>query len=253
MQIEKIRVKPGVNDYGNGNKVVCKSENPGVIDVLFRGSNNEISINEGGSVKYVFAQFENDGGRVEIDACRGFTATILASQNCKVKIGKGVSTTSKVVIVTAESTNVHIGSDCMIAEDVLIRTDDGHAIYDVRTGDRVNKSKNIYVGDHVWIGREALLLGGATIGSGSVVGTRTIAKGKYPNNCVIAGSPARVTRRDIAWERPHTIFNEPIGKLHLEQKKRSKFWGTTTEPERIKPKTPVLKKFFGKIKKALVK
>lgn len=251
MQSEKIRVKTGINEYGNGNKVICKSASPGVIDVLFSGSNNEITINEGGSVKYVFAQFANDGGRIEIDAGRGFTATILSSKNCNVKIGKGVSATSKVVVITAESTNVHIGSDCMIAEGVLIRTDDGHAIYDVHTGDRVNKSKDIHIGDHVWIGREALLLGGAIIGSGSVVGTRSIAKGKYPNNCVIAGSPARITRRDIAWERPHTIFNEPIGKQHLEKKMRSKFWNATSEPERIKPKESVLKKILGKINKTL--
>ena len=253
MQGEKIRVKTGVNEYSNGNKVICKSANPGVIDVLFSGSNNEITLNEGVSVKYVFAQFANDGGRIEIDACRGLTATILSSQNCKVKIGKGISTTSKVVIITAESTNVHIGSDCMIAEDVLIRTDDGHAIYDVNTGNRVNKSKDIHIGDHVWVGREALLLGGAIIGSGSVVGTRSIAKGKYPNNCVIAGSPARITRRDIAWERPHTIFNEPIGKLHLEKEKRSKFWEKTSEPEIRNPKVTVLKKFISNIRKALGK
>lgn len=253
MKNEKIRVKAGLNEYGNGNKVICKSENPGVIDVVFSGSNNELTINEGASVKYVFANFENDGGRIELDAGRGFTATILSSQNCKVKIGKGVSTTSKVAIITAESTNVYVGSDCMIAADVLIRTDDGHAIYDVHTGNRVNKSKDIHIGDHVWIGREALLLGGANIGSGSVVGTRSVVKGKYPNNCVVAGSPARITRRDIAWERPHTIFNEPIGKQHLEESKRSKFWEKTSEPEISKPKKSVFKRILIKIRKAFGK
>jgi hypothetical protein len=116
----------------------------------------------------------------------------------------------------------------MIAADVQLRCDDGHPIFDVRTGKRVNVSRSISVGDHVWLGLRSVVLGGVEIGSGSVVGVGSIVTRDVPNNVVAAGSPAKPVRRDIAWERPHLTMTRPFQKPDSSTVRRSEqYWNLT--------------------------
>ncbi len=66
------------------------------------------------------------------------------------------------------------------------------------------------VGHDVWIGAEALVLPGARIGSGAVIGARSVVAGHVPPYAIAAGNPAQVLRMrfapqvieallDIAW------------------------------------------------------
>jgi len=97
----------------------------------------------------------------------------------------------------------------MIAAQVQLRSEDSHAIYDVNSGSRINPSRNIIVGEHVWLAEASSILSGSNIGSGSVTGTRSVVKGKFPNNCVVAGVPSRIVKKNTAWERPNIAFNQP--------------------------------------------
>lgn len=40
----------------------------------------------------------------------------------------------------------------LIANQCRVRADDSHPIYDGVTGERINPSRSISIGDHVWIG-----------------------------------------------------------------------------------------------------
>jgi acetyltransferase-like isoleucine patch superfamily enzyme len=51
------------------------------------------------------------------------------------------------------------------------------------------------VGDDCWIGYRAVLLRGAKIGSGTVVGAGAVVAGELPERVVAGGVPARVIRR----------------------------------------------------------
>jgi virginiamycin A acetyltransferase len=51
------------------------------------------------------------------------------------------------------------------------------------------------VGHDVWIGAEALILPGVTIGHGAVIGTRAVVSRDVPPYAVVAGNPARLVRR----------------------------------------------------------
>lgn len=54
-------------------------------------------------------------------------------------------------------------------------------------------SEPITIGDDVWIGAQAIILKGVTIGSGSIVAAgAVVTRGDYPTRSVIAGNPARV-------------------------------------------------------------
>ena len=117
----------------------------------------------------------------------------------------------------------------MFAGGVELRTDDAHAIYDVRSGERINVSKTIVIGEHVWIAKHAVVMGGVSIGDGTVVGYRSLVTSDLPNNCVAVGSPARVVRRDIAWERPQ-VHRFPEGQRTPPGGRKSpQYWNLTQE------------------------
>jgi virginiamycin A acetyltransferase len=77
------------------------------------------------------------------------------------------------------------------------------------------------VGNDVWIGMEALILPGARIGDGAIIGARAVVSGEVPPYAVVVGNPGRVVRkrfdeltiarmleiqwwnRDIAWITQH--------------------------------------------------
>lgn len=52
--------------------------------------------------------------------------------------------------------------------------------------------RDVVIGDNVWIGARAIVLGGARIGSGAVIGASAIVDFEVPDNAIAGGSPARV-------------------------------------------------------------
>lgn len=99
-----------------------------------------------------------------------------------------------------------IGSDCLFSTEVLIRTHDGHHIFDLNTRKRINFAKDVFVGDNVWIGQRAHLLGGTRIGNGSLVGANAVTSGRFGEHQIIAGNPARCIRENICWSRDDTDY-----------------------------------------------
>ena len=78
----------------------------------------------------------------------------------------------------------------MFSNQIMVRTDDSHYTYDIQTGERVNKTKPVVVGDHVLVAA----LKGTTIGKGSVIGTKSILTHDIPKNCIACGIPAKIVR-----------------------------------------------------------
>jgi len=95
----------------------------------------------------------------------------------------------------------------MFSWNIDLRTSDEHSIFDIITGKNINstldicRNRTIKIGNHVWIGAGVTILYNTEIGDGSIIGTRSLVKGKIPNNCIAAGVPARVIRRNVAWSR----------------------------------------------------
>lgn len=50
------------------------------------------------------------------------------------------------------------------------------------------------IGNDVWIGSEAIVLPGVTIGDGAVIGTRAVVTRDVPPYAIVGGNPARVIR-----------------------------------------------------------
>ena len=58
----------------------------------------------------------------------------------------------------------------------------------------------IVIGDHVWIGTNAIVLKGVTIGDGAVIAAGAVVTRDVPAHSLAAGVPARVIRSDVHWE-----------------------------------------------------
>jgi acetyltransferase-like isoleucine patch superfamily enzyme len=91
--------------------------------------------------------------------------------------------------------------DQLWAGRVYIATDDMHSLEDLETGVRFNAyGGHIRLGEHVWLGREAVVTGNVEIGACAVVGLRSLVRGqKVPAHTAVAGTPARVIREGITW------------------------------------------------------
>ena len=56
------------------------------------------------------------------------------------------------------------------------------------------------IGNDVWIGREAVIMPGVTIGDGAIIGTRAQVTKDVPAYAVVAGNPGRVVKMRFAPE-----------------------------------------------------
>ncbi|MCO6537270.1 MAG: acyltransferase [Gilliamella sp.] len=222
-------------DYSDdkGNLIVAP-KNLHNVTVNFVGDNNKLIIADTSKIRNINFDFPSHNAVILIGKNGNLSGQIRAGYSCHINIGDNVTCTNKIYITSAEKTKIIIGDDCMFATGNQIRSDDAHAIYDVNSGERVNKSKDIIIGEHVWFAFNSVVLSGSQIGEGSVVGFASIVKGKYLNNCIIVGAPARATKYNIAWERPHVMLSEPWIRTHQNQiKSKKEYWNKTIENKPI--------------------
>ena len=186
----------------NGNSIITKTMDLKCWGINFYGKNNKLII--GKNVRIVEDSLFNfffDNATVNIEDKSKLSIHAVIGDQCHVKFGEGCSTASRILLGTSQSARIIFGNDCMLASGIHIRACDSHFIYSSISKHEINKTKDIIVGSHVWIAYNAILLGGAGIGDGCIVGFGSVVKGKFPNNCIIAGNPGKIVKRHIAWER----------------------------------------------------
>lgn len=217
----------------NGNRVIYDGRAIQNVRIEFSGSGNSFYVRSGVRLGKLNVVFDCDNGILEMagNSFGTFSAFIRIGQDSRVSLGKDLTTTNTCVISAVEGTSVVIGDDVMLASENEIRADDGHAIFDVVTDRRVNRSKDISIGNHVWVAKRAALLGGARVADGSVIGFGALVTGQVPNNSVAAGVPARVIRRNVAWERPHLSRTRPFYKPDASTVTKSAYWDRTKDSE----------------------
>ena len=61
--------------------------------------------------------------------------------------------------------------------------------------DAWDKKGDIVIGNDVWIGYEAVILSGVTVGDGAIIGARAVVTKDVPPYAIVGGVPARCIRR----------------------------------------------------------
>ena len=154
-----------------------------LTNVCIFGSNNIININNVNA---------NIITNISVIISGNFSQVLIGNVKCFCSVSFSLEGNNKKIIV---------GDDCMFSWGVEIWTGDRHPIYDLDTGERINEDKDVIIGNHVWIGRNASVHKGAVIPDGCVVGANSFVTHQFDEpNTIIAGTPAKIIKRNIRWE-----------------------------------------------------
>lgn len=97
--------------------------------------------------------------------------------------------------------SVTIGNNVLMASRIFI-TDSNHGTYGgeecsspfENPNDRALSYKSVVIGDNVWIGENVCILPGVEIGNGCIIGAGAIVTKSVPDNCIVAGNPAKIIK-----------------------------------------------------------
>jgi maltose O-acetyltransferase len=89
------------------------------------------------------------------------------------------------------TSGVTIGRNVAIGQYSIIMDNDYHSAEDHR---QAGQQAPIVIEDDAWLGARVIVLRGAHIGRGAVIGANSVVTGTIPPRCVAVGSPARVIK-----------------------------------------------------------
>lgn len=131
----------------------------------------------------------------------------------KVEIGENFSCWGTEIRCHEQETSVTIGNDCMFSEEILMYPTDVHTIFDKFTGEVLNFSKPITIGNHVWCGRAVTFLKGSMVFDDSIVASHSLVKSVFSeSNVIVGGSPARILKQGVNWARetPYQTYQKKL-------------------------------------------
>jgi acetyltransferase-like isoleucine patch superfamily enzyme len=164
-------------------------------------------------------------------AGRGFKLVVAnaTASGVLVRIGHRVGVNEFVTIAAYDS--MTFGDNVLIGSRVYLGNI-GHGSYkgpdqsepDLPPNDRpFSGTGPTIIGDNVWIGEGAILPGGITVGTGSIIGAGSVVTKNVPAHVIVAGNPARIVkefdRRANVWKpvdpaafraQPNSNWSAPI-------------------------------------------
>ncbi len=127
-----------------------------------------------------------------------------------VRIGRGVQIRSGRL--------VEIGNNSIISANVIISDNNNHPLSvqfrKVRSLMPPSSEMHLWkwstinpivIKENVWVGENARICKGVTVGKNSIVAASAIVTKDVPDNCIVAGNPARIVRKDI------DQLSDPVG------------------------------------------
>ena len=162
---------------------------------------NHVELGEAAWLQNLRIRITGRDNRVVIGAgCKWKGYIVVHGKRRQVHIGDR-STCIESFIVCRQR-NVTIGQECMLSRQVELRATDVHQVFDRDTNEQINPPADVVVGNGVWIAARAIVSKGSIIPDGCVVGAMSFVNRAFDEpNCVLAGVPARVVRRNIYWKR----------------------------------------------------
>lgn len=135
----------------------------------------------------------------------------LLSQNPRIQVGAGTYASGEPLFRLHHPGNkISIGKYCSFAFGVTVFAGGNHPIdyvtthaiklfysmgdfsdwtADCRDGEEITR-----IGNDVWLGHTSLILSGAEVGDGAVIGAGAVVRGRVPPYAIVIGNPAAVIR-----------------------------------------------------------
>ena len=127
-------------------------------------------------------------------------ATIIVVSGSLQNLGKGIIIGNNVGFSTScyigGAGGLEIGDDTIFGNYVSVHPEN-HNYADSTIPIRLQgvNHKGIKIGKGCWIGAKATILDGTIIGDGCIVAAGAVVSGKFPNNVIIGGVPAKIIKK----------------------------------------------------------
>lgn len=175
-----------------------------------------------------FANFEQIARKISMSDQKDFIAVTLGagsyivnasleygSSKCHVLIGRYSSIAHRVKFIIGLNHDVGRVSTYPFDEAFGVNTHEVHRVVPM-------KKQQIIIGNDVWIGADATILGGVKIGNGAVIGAGAVVTKDVPPYAIVAGNPARIIRyrfdKDIIqWLQQLRWWNWPPEQIRQRQ------------------------------------
>lgn len=164
------------------------------VPVIFNKGGAELRIGEGVTIKSSFLS--------NLVGLYSRTIIVTRASGAYIHIGNNVGISGATIYARK---GIEIGDNTAIGGNVKILDNDFHPIEveervrlltDPKGGESdLIPSRPIKIGKNCFIGCNAIILKGTVLGDCCVVGAGAVVAGKFEDNCVIAGNPAKVIRK----------------------------------------------------------
>lgn len=181
------------------------------VSIDIRGENNTVIVEDLCRLKNCTIMISGNHNTIRIGRHSNLTDTefFIEDDGNEIIIGAHTAICGKTHLAAIEGTKIQIGSDCLFSSNIHFQTGDAHSILDME-GRRVNWSADIVIGDHVWVGTKVTCLKGTQVAEHSIIGACALVSGQFEQpNCILAGVPAKIVRRNINWSDRRV----PVGEL----------------------------------------
>jgi carbonic anhydrase/acetyltransferase-like protein (isoleucine patch superfamily) len=150
------------------------------------------------------------GDDVCVDGKSSFAFSPRFAERPTLRIGSHTQVGGGCTIAVAKQ--VTIGRHCLLAGGIWIADSNGHSTDPAARlaglPPRPEEIRPVTIGDNVWIGSNAMILPGVTVGDGSVIAAHSVVRSDVPPYSIVAGNPA-VKVKDLA--RPSVAAHtEPV-------------------------------------------
>ena len=201
---------------GKGNKIIAPCALLKKVEIRISGTGNRVYVEDFSTLKNTAIYINGDNNTIHI----GPWCTLINAELCieddgnRITLGEHTKILGKTHLAAIEGTAITIGKDCLFSSDVHFRTGDSHSILDMQ-GRRINDSRDIVLGDHVWVGTKSTCLKGAKVAAHSIIGACALVTGIFNTpHCALAGVPAKVVKTGVDWSARRIPVGETAADFH---------------------------------------
>jgi acetyltransferase-like isoleucine patch superfamily enzyme len=116
-------------------------------------------------------------------------------------ISKSARISFRAIIDKTNPKGIHIGDESYVASGAVILS------HDFAT----KKRHDTEIGRKCFVGVNAIILPGVTIGDSVIVGAGAVVVNNIPSGCIVAGNPAKIIREHVQTTKfGQIISNDPI-------------------------------------------
>lgn len=178
-----------ISIYGNNNFIqIAETVTHNKLNIIIFGNNNQIIIGKTQGI-----------GQLNI-----YCGNALASaDNTSLEIKDDLSMVSSDILLFNTNNKCIIGKNCLFSKNIQIRCGESpHLIFDKETGENLDVSDGVIIGDHCWIGENTFIMKRVKIPTNSIVAAASVVTKAFEEEfTLIAGNPAAVRKKNIKWQK----------------------------------------------------